>query len=226
MARAPLNSVRRIGFLIGALLALAALVLLVLPSANAWLSKGPANSGHADTACDACHVSAPGTFRQQVQGKLHFWVGLRETNTAFGHKPVDNRDCVSCHARESDDHPVDRFAEERFVPARRAFAAHTCAGCHTEHTGRRVTMPATGCQHCHDRLTLKKDPLDVPHSKLVADKNWTSCLGCHDFHGNVVREVPTRLKDALTPDVVEAYLAGGPPIYGTERRFKAKGQRP
>ena len=226
MARPLINPARRIGFVVGGVLAVMALVLLVLPSADAWRSKGPANTGHSSLACEACHVSAPGTMRQQIQGKVHYWLNLRETDTAFGHHPVDNRDCIACHARAADDHPVDRFAEERFAPARRALAAHTCAGCHTEHTGRRVTMPATGCQHCHDKLALKNDPIDVPHAKLVADKNWQSCMGCHDFHGNVVRETPKRLKDARPPEAVEAYLAGGPSIYGTQRRFKARTQRP
>lgn len=226
MARAPINPARRVGFLIGGVPAVIALLLFMLPGSDAWRSKGPANTGHSSVACEACHVSAPGSLRQQIQAKVHFRVGLRESDVAFGHKAVDNSDCLACHARAGDDHPVDRFAEERFAPARRALAAHTCSGCHTEHTGRRVTMPATGCQHCHDNLALKKDPLDVPHAKLVADKNWQSCLGCHDFHGNVVRETPKRLKDAISPQAVEAYLAGGAPIYGNQRRFEARTQRP
>lgn len=226
MARPLINPVRRVGLALGGVLAVLALIMFAMPGNEWWRSKGPANTGHESVACDGCHMSAPGTLRQQVQAKVHFWVGLRETGTAFGHKPVDNRDCLACHARASDNHPVDRFTEERFAPARRALAAHSCSGCHTEHAGRRVTMPTTGCQHCHDELALKNDPLDVPHSRLVADKNWQSCLGCHDFHGNFVRQTQKRLTDAYSTEAVEDYLAGGPSIYGSQRRYQARTQRP
>ena len=39
--------------------------------------------------------------------------------------------------------------------------------CHREHTGVRVTMPATACATCHGDLDLKREPLDVSHRELV-----------------------------------------------------------
>ena len=57
--------------------------------------------------------------------------------------------------------------------------------CHREHQGVRVTLTEIGyCRHCHEETRLKRDPLDVSHEALIKAKEWDSCLGCHDFHGN------------------------------------------
>src|SRR5262249_16756851 len=75
--------------------------------------------------------------------------------------------------------------------ARAELGVESCVSCHREHKGVRATMIPTACATCHQNLELKLDPLDVSHRKLVARKEWTSCLGCHDFHGNHNREIQT-----------------------------------
>lgn len=219
-------AIRRIGFRLGLLIAVLALAVYFLPGMERWHSKGPANTGHEALGCVDCHLPALGTMRQQLQAKVQFWLGNRQSDVAVGHKPVGNKDCLACHARAADAHPVDRFAEPRFAAARQALGAATCAGCHLEHTGRRVTMAAAGCIHCHDDLVLKNDPVDTSHADLVKTGRWETCLGCHDFHGNFKRQEQTKLKDAYSPAVIETYLAGGASPYGNDRRFQARKQRP
>ena len=206
----------------GGVVAMTVAVVLALPQADRFHAKGPANTGHEILACSACHKPAPGTVRQQIQAKVQFWLGMRATNVIFGRERVGNEQCIGCHARDQDSHPVHRFLEPRFSEARTELGAESCASCHREHKGVRVTVAPVACATCHQKLELKHDPLDVPHRELVARKQWASCLGCHDFHGNHKRETQTRLIDAYSEAAIVEYLAGGSSPYGRDFKFPAK----
>jgi hypothetical protein len=222
-ANAPAGRpIRTAAYLIGAAVGVAALAVGLMPQAARLLAKGPANTGHAALACTDCHREAPGTVRQQVQAKVQFWLGQRDSDVAFGHGRVANAQCVDCHAREQDSHPVHRFLEPRFAQARAELGAQSCTSCHREHTGKRVTMAATACATCHQDLELRRDPLDVAHRELVARAEWNTCLGCHDFHGNHKRSTQTRLDAAYPPSAISDYLAGGPSPYGRDMKYPTR----
>ena len=227
MSQAPRHSsterpLKRVAYVLGVAVAAAALAAAVMPQLARFHAKGPANTGHAALACTDCHKEAPGTARQQLQAKVQFWVGGRERDAAFGHERVGNEQCATCHAREQDSHPVHRFLEPRFAEARAKLGAESCVSCHREHTGVRVTMPATACATCHQELDLKREPLDIPHRQLVARQEWQTCLGCHDFHGNHKRTTQTRVDDAYPPSAVRDYLAGGPSPFGRDMKYPTR----
>lgn len=208
---------------LGAGLGLLALALLGLPSLERLHARGPMMPGHEDIACDDCHEPAPGTARQQLQAGVRYLAGLRTQPPDFGRVAVGNDACLACHERPNDRHPVYRFLEPRFAPARQAIAPQNCLSCHAEHQGRRVTQTDMGyCQHCHKNTKLRKDPVDVPHERLIALKQWTSCLGCHDFHGNHVHRVATRVEGIVQPDRIREYFAGGASPYGAVIRHVAR----
>lgn len=210
-------------YLTGLCVGLAAWAFSVLPIGEWFHAKGPMNTGHEQLACTACHKDAPGSFRQQIQANVRYALGQRETSAAFGRLPVGNENCLGCHERPNDRHPVYRFLEPRFAQAREKLRPHQCASCHAEHHGQRVTLAETGyCVQCHKNTKLKKDPIDVSHADLIALKQWDSCLGCHDFHGNHIMKTE-RSVDKRTPvEKVRAYFGGGPSPYGEARYHKAK----
>lgn len=210
------------------------LVIFALGGISFWQSRGagglfaalhdpgPIQSGHAMLDCQACHVDAPGTTRQQVQAWLKASLA-GTTGPDFGRKDVDDAICESCHSRTTDRHPRFRFNEPRFAKALTVVAANTCLGCHSEHQAARVSLDETTfCRACHDSLVMKNDPLDVPHVDLVKQANWQSCLGCHDFHGNHVRTTPERLANALPTAAILAYFGQGPSPYGDIKKSPGK----
>ena len=205
------------------LLPMAALAAVVLsaPGAMTMIAHGPLQEGHVGITCDQCHTPGPGSVRQQVQAKLRYAVGMRQTPVDFGYREVQSEQCLSCHERSNERHPIYRFREPRFAEAVRDTGADSCLGCHGEHDGHRLTAATTVCQACHGDLVMKNDPLDVPHVTLVATRNWDSCMGCHDFHGNHRFTPPKRLADQLPQDGIRAYLRDGPSPYGTEKIFEA-----
>jgi len=211
--------IKRAAYVIGTLVVLAGLALAYIPQSSRFAAKGPANTGHEKLACTDCHKEAPGTLRQQLQAKVRYDLGLRETNPAFGHDRVSNEQCMDCHAREQDAHPTHRFLEPRFKEARDQLGAESCVSCHHEHKGVRVTMAPTSCKTCHQDLALKNDPLDVSHRELIAKAQWTTCLGCHDYHGNHKRLTQQKLEDAYATKSILNYLAGGPSPYGHDLKF-------
>lgn len=211
-----------ISYTVGAVIGLLGCATLVLANWNHLYAKGPANTGHEKLVCVDCHLEAPGTVRQQLQAKARFWLGMRESDVEFGHITVGNEQCDACHARPKDAHPVHRFLEPRFKKARDELGAQNCVSCHREHTGVRSTLPETACSHCHQELKLKKEPLDVPHHVLIEQKNWASCLGCHDYHSNHKRKVQTALKEAYSPAVIKTYMDGGASPYGTDKKYPTK----
>jgi hypothetical protein len=188
-------------------------VLLAPPQEQAQ-APGPMNVGHERLACDSCHVPAEGTTRQQLQANARHLLGLRKTPVDFGAKDVENGDCLACHERPFDRHPVFRFNEPRFQDARRKLGVHQCQSCHAEHQGAKVLAEPTYCSECHGELELENDPIDVPHEQLVAEGRWQTCLGCHDFHGNHERVTPKKLEQALSADTVRSYFAGAASPYG------------
>jgi hypothetical protein len=212
-----------VAYLLGGVAITATIAAIVaIPQAGRFHAKGPANTGHDALACSDCHKDAPGTIRQQIQAKVQFWLGFRATDAAFGHTRVGNEQCIGCHARDQDSHPVHRFLEPRFSGARAELGAESCVSCHREHKGVRVTMIPTACATCHQNLELRRDPLDVSHRELIVRKDWTSCLGCHDFHGNHRRATQTRLDAAYPPPAIIDYLAGGPSPYGRDLKYPTK----
>ena len=146
----------------------------------------------------------------------------------FGHQVVTNENCLACHERPNDRHPVYRFLEPRFLKAREALSPQFCVSCHAEHKGQRVTRTEIDyCVNCHKKTRLRKDPLDVSHERLIALKRWESCLGCHDFHGNHMMKTAKTVEAIIPAEKIRAYFQGGASPYGTERRYKAKkGGRP
>jgi hypothetical protein len=182
---------------------------------------GDMNTGHEQLRCATCHVSQVGTARQQLQAQVDYWLGRRSDWIFFGTLPASNETCIGCHGRPDDRHPVYRFREPRFREARAAIGADQCSSCHREHNGVRVTQPATFCQTCHRDTTLKNDPIDVPHSTLIEQQRWETCLGCHDFHGNHDYPTPQRLQQATAPEMISRYLAGEGWLYSRSTRHPA-----
>lgn len=185
-------------------------------------TPGEMNTGHAELACETCHLPQAGTARQQLQAQVSYWLGQRSDWVHFGTAPTSNEVCIACHERPDDRHPVYRFREPRFREARAAIGADRCASCHREHSDARVTQPATFCQTCHEDTQIKNDPLDVKHDELIRSKRWTTCLGCHDFHGNHVYQTPERLTEAASPEAVDQYLSGRRSLYARTKKHPAR----
>ena len=196
-----------------------------MPAQQRWRAPGTMNVGHETLDCTSCHTPAPGTIRQQIQANVRYLLGLRQTAADFGSRDVQNRDCLGCHERPFDRHPVYQFNEPRFAEARANIGAHQCQSCHGEHAGAKVIAQATYCSECHTDLELKHDPIDVPHVKLIRDERWESCLGCHDFHGNHQRQTQKSLSRAIPPERIVDYFAGAKSPYGTTLKAPAKKER-
>ena len=211
-----------VGFAVGGCAGLLLLVFLMLPSQEALHKRGPMNKGHEGMRCASCHKRAPGSFRQQVQANIRFILGRRESPADIGHRPVGNTECLDCHERPNDRHPVFRFFEPRFKEARANIQPTQCASCHREHSGKLATIQPTFCVNCHSDLIMKKDPLTTPHHELIQSERWETCLGCHDFHGNHPVETPTAITEALAPEKILDYFNGGISPYGTETYYQAK----
>ncbi len=210
-------------YLLGVCLGLLGLMLLFLPGNEPFHVRGPMNTGHEKLKCASCHREAPGSLRQQIQANMRFIFGQRDRPADFSHLRVGNENCLHCHERPNDRHPVYRFLEPRFLKARQNLSPDRCISCHAEHNGRRVSLANIDyCQECHKKTRLRHDPVDVPHDKLIVLKRWESCLGCHDFHGNHIRQTPKTVDQIIPSEKIHAYFEGGLSPYGDERRFKAK----
>ena len=197
---------QHLGYLIGACVGVTVTVLLLSPELESARATGP--------------------LRQQIQANVAYALGRRGAPADFGFKAVSNKDCLACHERPNDRHPVFRFLEPRFQDARREVGAHECVGCHAEHSGARVTNDGAFCGSCHEDLEIEADPAHPTHRELAVQGAWQSCLRCHDFHGNHVGAPPSAL-DAAAPEAeVREYLRGGQSPYGEARRFSARKSRP
>lgn len=209
----------------GAVCGLGVLIIFMAPASSGLHSPGPMNKGHEKIECDQCHEASTGNMRQQLQANVQYLIGQRATPVAVGNKEVNNRHCLDCHDRPEDRHPVFRFLEPRYKKARKELKPQYCNSCHREHSGMRVTAGMEFCRVCHGRLNLKKDPIDLPHAKLIKDKDWRSCLGCHDFHGNHRMNTSTTILKVIEDERVLEYFSGGESPYSDEKFYKAKKNR-
>jgi len=213
------------GYIIGAVLSVVILGILSLADLHHLRAPGEFNTGHEKLECKECHESADGSVRQQIQANMSYLFGQRTTLAAFNFAFPDNKDCLACHEREDDKHPVYRFNEPRFLEARKAIQPQYCVSCHKEHTGVRVTSSPENCQYCHEEIEVKDDPLDISHADLIKLKDWDTCLTCHDFHGNHVMETPKHTKDMLDKKRITDYFKGGKDPYSNKKTAKAKETR-
>ena len=186
------------------------------------LAHGPIQKGHGGIACTGCHEPSDGTIRQQAQANVAYVLNRRPSPVDFGYQPVDMHQCLACHQRPNDRHPVYRFNEPRFSKVRTDLNANSCLGCHNEHRGERVSVETTFCSHCHSTLKVKNDPLDIKHITLISDTAWDTCLGCHDFHGNHQHKPQTFLSERFSQTIVKSYFEEGRDPYGNNKTYKAK----
>lgn len=211
-----------IGFGVGLLVTVATYTVLSLPANEQMLSLGPMNTGHENLSCESCHTPAKGNVFQQIQANVMFSVGLRKTVADFGTANVDNKKCLECHDRPNDRHPLHRFEEARFSEARKNIGVTECESCHNEHSGVRITQTNIGyCQNCHSETALKNDPLEISHAELIKREMWTTCLQCHDFHGNHVMKAAESMRDTIPLTVVREYFDGGKSPYSDIKKYFA-----
>ncbi|MFY0597234.1 MAG: cytochrome c3 family protein [Cognatishimia sp.] len=216
------QTIRKIALVFAIPVAVLGWAALTFPSQMTLVAHGPIQNGHTDLVCADCHIASPGTTRQQIQGKLHYGLGLREAYVDFGYAEITSKQCLACHERPNERHPIYRFNEPRFQDAAGIVDATSCLGCHSEHTGHRVFSKPQVCRACHGDLKLKADPLDVSHVDLIKQKNWDRCLGCHDFHGNHRHVVPDEVRNAIPEAEIRAYLRDGASPYGDDKFFEGE----
>jgi hypothetical protein len=174
----------------------------------------------------ACHVATPASTRQVFQAKVKHALGLRQTGAVLGMEPVTTTTCIQCHGNPDDRHPTHRFLEPRFAEARAETGAQNCVSCHREHTAVRFSAASAAyCVSCHQDLKVKNDRTSPTHERLVATKQWSTCLQCHDYHGNHKWNAPLRLQDGATIEALTRYLKDGPSPYGATV-VKAKDEVP
>lgn len=216
----PLRKRQFIGGLIGILIGAGIIGFFSLKSSEEYISLGPMNNGHEEISCVVCHADANGNLVQQIQSNISHAAGIREKSVDFGSKDVTVKNCLECHDRPNDRHPTYRFSEPRFKKAIKNIDATTCITCHSEHNGERVSLKAVNyCMNCHQDLEVENDPVDVPHSELIAKEQWFTCIQCHDFHGNHRYVVPTKLNDTIPLDRIQVYLEGGEDPYGNDKKY-------
>jgi hypothetical protein len=219
--------VTRLGIVVSAFLlsSLAVAWTFISPTHFFLLNKGPMTAGHEALACTSCHDYAPGSTRQQFQAIVASWMGMRNDEVDFALRPPQNSDCVDCHDRANDRHPVHRFKEPRFLQSLEVVDARSCMGCHTEHSGARVSNNGEYCVACHKDMTIKKDPITPPHIDLAHQGRWESCLQCHDFHNNHKYRAPKDFSERIDLTTVKNYLRDMENPYGAEKVVKAKKER-
>lgn len=209
-------------YILGGVISLAVVLALLLPSSQVFLKNGPMLPGHEELECISCHKDEQGSFRQQVQANIQYLLNKRESAVSVGLRPVENNECIECHERPNDRHPVYRFREPKYSEARKNIQADQCIACHSEHKNRRMSVAINFCMHCHDELNLKEDPVDVSHQQLIKDKNWNSCLGCHDYHGNHDMKTEDKLENAIKLKDLKNYFERGSHPYPGKIITKAK----
>jgi len=210
------------GYLLGIIISSIFIIFMQLPLSAGYYSPGPMTAGHENAKCEWCHKQVNGTLRQKFQANIQYLIDLRKSSVPLGYRQVVNDDCIACHKRSDDRHPVFRFFEPRYEKARKEIRPHYCVSCHKEHSGERVSITPTFCVTCHKNLKLKNDPVSIPHEELIKNKQWHSCLGCHDFHGNHKVQVTKNVKKVVSRKKIELYLMGGPNIYSNEKKEKAR----
>lgn len=211
-----------LGFSIGLFLAVITYVMLSIPANEHFLAKGSMNKGHEDLKCVACHIEAKGNVFQQIQINTLVVLGMRKKLSDFGLEDVDNHKCQGCHDRPNDRHPVHRFKETRFSDARKNIEATVCETCHREHQGQRITLETSSyCVNCHQDTELKNDPLEISHDDLIEKEMWSTCLQCHDFHGNHEMNTAESMKDTIPLIVIREYFEGAASPYADIKKYIA-----
>ena len=216
---------QRIAYSLAAITASAIVVFLLLPQSSHYHAQGPMNIGHENLNCSSCHDESTGTLRQRLQYNVRYLLGINKQPVPLGYAKVTNKVCLDCHTRPNDRHPVFRFNEPKYIKARQKIAPQFCNSCHLEHQHKRVTAKQDYCKQCHEDLKLTDDPLDIPHARLVKQDKWTSCLGCHDFHGNHKMKLKNRFSERLSPATIKNYFESSDSPYGKEKWHKAKERR-
>nr|VFK49290.1 MAG: Cytochrome c3 [Candidatus Kentron sp. TC] len=210
-------------YIVSGVVSLACVLVLLHPDYAYLHVNGPINTGHDELACDDCHKPERGNLRQQLQANVQYLLGNRAKSLAVGYRAVNNYDCLHCHHRPNDRHPVSRFFAPRFREARERIEAQYCVSCHLEHTGGRVTGSMSYCNACHEKIVLDNDPITISHRQLARDENWESCLACHDYHGNHKMEVKRDFDTRITRQKLQEYFAGeGDSPYSTQKFHKAR----
>jgi len=209
-------------YLLGIIFSLVVLLFFFLPSSQIYLKNGPMLPGHEKLKCFSCHKDEQGSFRQQLQANIQYLLNKRKDVFAVGLRTVENNECIKCHDRPNDRHPVYRFREPKYLKAREKIKADTCVACHSEHNSKRITVQMSFCVHCHDELNLKNDPIDLSHKQLIQEKNWDSCLTCHDYHGNHDMKVVVEIKSGIVLPELKKYFNRGPNPYPGKIIHKAK----
>ena len=237
------NNFRRrqnLGVAFGLLAGVLLVVWLCIPGNARLHAPGVMNIGHEKLQCEECHLPGNGSLRQKIQANMRYLLGERNSAVPLGFLPVTNEDCLECHERPNERHPVFRFYEPRFKKARAEIGAQYCISCHREHSGVRVTADLGFCSVCHQRLDLKNDPLRgslaskniratqntlTSHKKLVQAKRWQTCLGCHDFHGNHRMQTADSMEKLIKPQEISSYFNGAKSPYSQNKYHKAKQHR-
>lgn len=216
----PLRKRQFIGGILGILIGVIAFFFFTLDSSEDYVSIGPMNTGHEDLSCVTCHSDAKGNLSQQLQSNVQYALGMREHSVDFGTENVDADNCLQCHDRANDRHPIYRFSEPRFKDAIKQIDATTCLTCHAEHQAKRVTLANVNyCVNCHADMEVDDDPLDISHKDLIAEEKWSTCMQCHDFHGNHRYEVPEQLSDTIPIKAIKGYMEGGKDPFGNDKKY-------
>lgn len=219
----PLRKRQFYGIIIGIVVAtIAVCTLIFVKPAEEYMSIGPMNTGHEGFSCNTCHSDAKGNWMQQIQSNSQYAIGMRKHAVEFGSLPADTKKCLACHERDNDRHPTHRFLEPKYKKAVKEIDATNCKTCHTEHNGIRLTL-ANGnyCINCHSDTKVKNDPVDIPHEELFNKGMWSTCLQCHDFHGNHQAKAATLMKDTIPMATIQNYFMGGNDPYKGVKKFKA-----
>ncbi len=199
--------------------ALAALVLWAKPFRSA-VAHGPLITAHAGVDCQKCHLTAPGSIRQQLQAQVKYALGYRKKAVDFGYSKVRSSQCLSCHSSPNDRHPIYRFREPRFATAVKEVNATSCLGCHSEHRSSFLSTSTTFCSTCHEDLIVKSDPIEITHKSLIEDAQWDSCISCHGYHGNHIFSAPKRMADRIPSQEIQEYLHGERLVFGATKKFE------
>lgn len=219
----PLRKRQAIGTILGIILVVIGMVALNVPQTETYSMIGPLNTGHESLTCAECHTPAKGNLGQQFQTNFLEFIGARKNGTTFGLENVDNKKCLACHTRPNDRHPVHRFEEPKYSEARKNIHPTECKSCHLEHNGVRITIDNIGfCQNCHQDTELKHDPLDVSHKDLIANDQWNTCIQCHDFHGNHIYDVATKMEDTISIQAILDYVKGSKSPFSDKKKYTPK----
>lgn len=211
---------RKIGYFLGLFVALLVVVILILPQSVTLHATGPGNIGHEKLKCEHCHKEDIGSIRQRLQANIQYLLGGREQAVSFGLKPVSNNECIYCHERPNDRHPVYRFFEPKYQKIQKQIQPQFCVSCHREHTGKRVTSDMVFCKNCHKNLKLKNDPITKTHQEIVENKDWSSCLGCHDYHGNHRMKINTDYQKRIHKETIAQYFNVFASPYSKEKLYQ------